>query len=165
MKFRSTIRSGIYICIYRPISGITLISRAMWRVTSFPRIGSESFFRWRWGGSSAQAWMPTYVSILRIPQMIWVGRATVEWYWQGKTEELGEEPVPSTTLSTTNPIWIDPGANPGLRGERPVTNDLSHGTAICVLFCFRTFTIGCYRWRHERLCYKNSRQENPPDTA
>jgi hypothetical protein len=26
--------------------------------------------------------------------MIWVWRATVEWYWQGKTEELGEKPVP-----------------------------------------------------------------------
>jgi hypothetical protein len=48
---------------------------------------------WRWGGSSTQAGMPTYVSILRIPQMIWVWRATVEWYWQGKTEELGEKPV------------------------------------------------------------------------
>jgi hypothetical protein len=35
---------------------------------------------WRWGGSSTQAWMPTYVSILSIPQMIWVWRATVEWY-------------------------------------------------------------------------------------
>jgi hypothetical protein len=35
---------------------------------------------WRWGGSSTQAWMPTYVSILRIPQTIWVWRATVEWY-------------------------------------------------------------------------------------
>jgi hypothetical protein len=33
-------------------------------------------------------------------------------------------------LSTTNPTWIDPGANPGLRGERPATNDLSHGTAL-----------------------------------
>jgi hypothetical protein len=31
--------------------------------------------------------------------------------------------------SATNPTWIDPGANPGLRGERPATNDLSHGTA------------------------------------
>jgi hypothetical protein len=52
------------------------------------------FFPWRWGGSSIQAWMPTYVSTLRIPQMIWVWRATVEWYWQGKTEELWEKPVP-----------------------------------------------------------------------
>jgi hypothetical protein len=36
---------------------------------------------------------------------------------------------PSATLSTTNPTWIDPGANPSLSGERPVTTDLSHGTA------------------------------------
>jgi hypothetical protein len=42
----------------------------------------------------------------------------------GETEELGEN-LPSATLSTTNPTWIDPG----LRGERPATNRLSHGTA------------------------------------
>jgi hypothetical protein len=36
---------------------------------------------------------------------------------------------PSAILSTTNPAWIDPSANPGLRGGRPTTNDLSHGTA------------------------------------
>jgi hypothetical protein len=35
----------------------------------------------------------------------------------------------SATLSTTNPKWIDPRVNPGLRGVRPATNDLSHGTA------------------------------------
>jgi hypothetical protein len=52
------------------------------------------YFSWIRGGSSTQAWMPTYVSILRVPQMIWVWRATVEWYWQGKTEEPGEKPVP-----------------------------------------------------------------------
>jgi hypothetical protein len=40
----------------------------------------ESVFFWRWGGSSTQAWMPTYVSILPILHMIWVWRATVEWY-------------------------------------------------------------------------------------
>jgi hypothetical protein len=50
-------------------------------------------------------------------------------YLQGKTEELGEKTCPSATFSTTNPIWIDPGANLGLRGERPATNYLSHGTA------------------------------------
>jgi hypothetical protein len=32
-------------------------------------------------------------------------------------------------LSTTNPTWTDPGSNPGLRGERPATNHLIHGTA------------------------------------
>jgi hypothetical protein len=33
------------------------------------------------------------------------------------------------TLPTTNLTWTDPGSNPGLRGERPATNRLSHGTA------------------------------------
>jgi hypothetical protein len=42
----------------------------------------------------------------------------------GETEVIGEN-LPSATLSTTNPTWIDPG----LRGERPATNRLSHGTA------------------------------------
>jgi hypothetical protein len=46
----------------------------------------------------------------------------------GETEVLGEN-LPSATLSTTNPTWIDPGANSGPGGERPTTNRLSHGTA------------------------------------
>jgi hypothetical protein len=28
------------------------------------------------------------------PDDMWVWRTTVDWYWQGKTEELGEKPVP-----------------------------------------------------------------------
>jgi len=36
---------------------------------------------------------------------------------------------PSATLFTANLTWTDPGANPVLRGERPVTNGLSHDTA------------------------------------
>jgi hypothetical protein len=35
----------------------------------------------------------------------------------------------SATLPTTNPTWTELGSNPGLRGERPATNRLSHGTA------------------------------------
>jgi hypothetical protein len=35
----------------------------------------------------------------------------------------------SATLSTNNPTRNDPGLNPGLRGQRPATNRLSHGTA------------------------------------
>jgi hypothetical protein len=53
--------------------------------------------------------------------------AMAEWYFAGETEVFGEN-LPSATLSTTNPTWIDPGAYPGLRGERPATNRLSHGT-------------------------------------
>jgi hypothetical protein len=43
----------------------------------------------------------------------------------GKHRRTRRKTCPSATLSTTNPTWIDPG----LRGERPATNDLSHGTA------------------------------------
>jgi hypothetical protein len=54
--------------------------------------------------------------------------AMAELYWQGQTEVLGEN-LPSATLSTTNSTWIDPG----LRGESPTTNRLSHGTDHTVL--------------------------------
>jgi hypothetical protein len=40
----------------------------------------------------------------------------------GETEEVGEILVP-VSLSTINPTWSDPGANPGLRG-------VSHGTVV-----------------------------------
>jgi hypothetical protein len=56
--------------------------------------------------------------------------APVEWNWQGETEVLGERPVPVRLLSTTNPTWTDLGSNRGLRGGRPATNRLSHGTAL-----------------------------------
>jgi hypothetical protein len=46
--------------------------------------------------------------------------------WQGKPK-YSEEPRPSTTLSTTNPTWLDPGSNPGRRGGKPATNRLSYG--------------------------------------
>ena len=65
--------------------------------------------------------------------------APVEWNWQGKTEVLGEETCPSATLSTANPTKTDPGSNPGLRGETPVTNRLSNGTALCI--ALRIYTI------------------------
>jgi hypothetical protein len=43
---------------------------------------------------------------------------------------IRRQTCPSATLSTTNVTWTDPGSNPGLRGERPATNRLSHGTAL-----------------------------------
>jgi hypothetical protein len=48
----------------------------------------------------------------------------------GEKRRTLRKTCPSATLPTTNPTWIDPGTNPGLRGERPATNDLSHGTAL-----------------------------------
>jgi hypothetical protein len=46
----------------------------------------------------------------------------------GENRRTRRKTCPIATFSTTNPIWIDPGANTGLRGERPATNHLSHGT-------------------------------------
>jgi hypothetical protein len=45
------------------------------------------------------------------------------------TVENRRKTCPSDTLSTTNPTWIDPGVNSGLRGERTATNRMSHATA------------------------------------
>jgi hypothetical protein len=47
----------------------------------------------------------------------------------GENRRSRRRTCPSATLATTNPTWINPGANPGLRCERPATNDLSYGTA------------------------------------
>jgi hypothetical protein len=47
----------------------------------------------------------------------------------GENRRTLRKACPGATLSTVNPTWIDPGANAGLRGERPATNHLNHGTA------------------------------------
>jgi hypothetical protein len=50
-------------------------------------------------------------------------------YWR-ENRRTWRKTYPSSTLSTTNPTWIDSGVNPGLRGERPATDDLSQCTAL-----------------------------------
>jgi hypothetical protein len=55
----------------------------------------------------------------------------------GENRSTRGQTCPSATFSTTNPTWTNPGSNPGLRGERPVTNRLSYGTAfLCVTLFF-----------------------------
>jgi hypothetical protein len=44
----------------------------------------------------------------------------------GKLKNL-KSTYPSATFPTTNPTWTDMGVNPGLCGERLVTNRLSSG--------------------------------------
>jgi hypothetical protein len=50
----------------------------------------------------------------------------------------------SATLSTINPTGSNAGLNPDLRGERPATNRLSHGTAL--VFAVR-------QWLYFLLCF------------
>jgi hypothetical protein len=47
----------------------------------------------------------------------------------GENRSTRGKTCPSTTLSTTNTTWTNRGSNSGLRGRRPATNRLSHGTA------------------------------------
>jgi hypothetical protein len=47
----------------------------------------------------------------------------------GEKRSTRGKTCPSAILSTINPTWTGPGSNPGLRGGRPATNRLSHGTA------------------------------------
>jgi hypothetical protein len=49
--------------------------------------------------------------------------------WQGKPK-YSEKTWPSTSLSTTNPTWPDPGLNPGRRCGKPATNRLGYGAAV-----------------------------------
>jgi hypothetical protein len=51
----------------------------------------------------------------------------------GGNRSTRRETCLSATLVTTNLTWTDPGSNPGLRGERPATNRLSHGTSLWYL--------------------------------
>jgi hypothetical protein len=92
-------------------------------------------FIWKWkvfspegGVGQTQAWLPTYVSILRIPQMMSL-ESDGGMILTGESRRPRRKTCHSATLSTTNPTWIDPGANPDQCGERPATNRLSYGTA------------------------------------
>jgi hypothetical protein len=46
----------------------------------------------------------------------------------GENRSTRGKTCPSATLFTTNLTWTDPGSDPDLRGGRPATNRLSHGT-------------------------------------
>jgi hypothetical protein len=61
----------------------------------------------------------------------------------GENRSTLGKPCPSASLSTTNPTWTDPGSNPGLRGERPASNRLSHGTAPMSSMQQRPRTLEC----------------------
>jgi hypothetical protein len=106
---------------------------------------------------------------------IWVWTATVEWYWQGKTERTQRKTCPSAPLSTTDLTWIDFGTNPSLCGERPATNCLNHGTAnfwVTVSgsvwdFNFSRQRVWCSELSSGLYCRVNwfTRQYNPEDSS
>jgi hypothetical protein len=69
--------------------------------------------------------------------MIWVWRATVEWYWQGKTEELGEKPVPVPLCPPQIPYGLTRARTraSAVRGRRLTTWAMARPTkSVLVIF-------------------------------
>jgi hypothetical protein len=58
----------------------------------------------------------------------------MECYWQGKAEELGENPVPVPIFSPQIPHGLSRKQTSGLRVEIQATNRLSHGMAFVPWF-------------------------------
>jgi hypothetical protein len=48
----------------------------------------------------------------------------------GKDEVLAATPVSLPLFFTINLTWNDLGSNPGLRGDFPASDSLSHGTVL-----------------------------------
>jgi hypothetical protein len=62
----------------------------------------------------------------------------------GESRRTRRKTYPTATLSTINPTWNDPGPNPGLRGDRPSTNDLSHGTVYSYFIKHSMSVVVCH---------------------
>jgi hypothetical protein len=60
------------------------------------------------------------------PPLIWVWRATVEWYWQGRTEKVGVKSVPVPLF----PLQISHELIRAQTRVSTVPNRLNHGTAL-----------------------------------
>jgi hypothetical protein len=63
---------------------------------------------------------------------------------RGKRMYFGKKTFTIATLSIANPTWTDVGSNPGLRGERPTTNRLSHGSAFATCIVSGWCSVGVY---------------------
>jgi hypothetical protein len=64
----------------------------------------------------------------------------------GENRSTRRKTCHSANLSTANPAWTDPESNPALRGERPATNRLNHGTALIIyLFYFKRVVLKRFR--------------------
>jgi hypothetical protein len=63
----------------------------------------------------------------------------------GENRQLGEKPVPVPLCPPQISYGLDLGSNPGLRGERPANNRLSHGTTLKIVL------VSVYDARKERL--------------
>jgi hypothetical protein len=119
--------------IYIPCSlyqvGLLTLLNAHWFSTRF--LSCEIFYDWLidFDGVRLRLWTAvTTGHIVRPPDHMSL-ESDDGIILTGRNRRTRRKTCPSATLSTTNPTWIDPGANPGLPGERPETNRLKNGTA------------------------------------
>jgi hypothetical protein len=78
-----------------------------------------------------QSWIPSFMlAYYAFPRGYQFGERRCNDILTGETRRTRRKPCPSASLSTKNPTLIAPGAKPGLRGERPSINAVSHGTTI-----------------------------------
>jgi hypothetical protein len=98
----------------------------------YHRVQTFLFFSWRWGGVGLVPKRGCLLTLAYYTFPRWYEFGERRWndILTGENRRTRRKTCPSATLSTTNPTRIDPGANPGLRGKRRATNDLSHGTAL-----------------------------------
>jgi hypothetical protein len=104
-----------------------------------PRLGETqnpaSLFRdqsnWGWAGVGLVPKRGCLLTLAYYAFPIWYEFGERRWNdtLTGENRRTRRKTCPSATLSSTNPTWIDPGTNPGLRGERSATNNLSYGMA------------------------------------
>jgi hypothetical protein len=92
-----------------------------------------------WGETVSELRPPT--GLLFIPRWYMSMESHGGIILTGENRRTRRKTCPTDTLSTTNPTWTDPGANCGLRGGRPATNHLSHGTAHVEVYVRRFFSV------------------------
>jgi hypothetical protein len=86
----------------------------------------------------------------------------------GENQRTRRRTCPSATMSTTNPTWIDPCANPGFRGDRPATNLLSQWRGqltdhfLCPLLYsqFIALKVGTVSFQSAKLYFEVARISN-----
>jgi hypothetical protein len=74
------------------------------------------------------------------------------------------ETFPSATFSS-NSTCIEPGTNPGLRGESPATNRLSHVTWLFFSSCLFTFSLDWRQTRRKDCTVNDNRRTCPEQDA
>jgi hypothetical protein len=119
-------------------SDLTIMHYVYWRsefwapATITPIINLLSFIDWFYGVRLRLWTAATNGHIVHTPDDMGL-ESDGGMLLTGENERTRRKPCPSAILSTTNPVWIDPGANPGLGSDRLATNRLSHGTAQVVV--------------------------------